>query len=632
MNKKETRFTYFYNMSSNIFSTNLLKDRIKCIYDKVKFDIPDVLELYQINEYIKKFKIEFEDEKYGISKNHKLININLYSIKDIIIFLEKHSLNPYYNYYLWNIVSDYYMKKDLGSIKDLIKFYNDKITIRYPLQNKQIVNKYSSYINKIICDHSVNAEMFLNDNNQIIMPEGFIKDGYKGKLFNLYLDSDTSNINCIDNIIYDKKIYNDTYKQSLIILKAKDKKKSINEKLFESNNGKGLRTNIAVKISNDILESNKITSGFPNFQKSLNYDLLSNNLDNKSNILNNFIYVLNLVSMEFLVNSINNNNDKYFFLSLFSNKNENIYDYDRSRDQDTISLMSFYAYYDMLKEKGINLEEVFSYFFNYYLDKCFSIRCFKNIDINSSSKKVSEKCEHIVAQIHRIVRTYNLYTLDNNFDERLIDIESKTPRFCQLNSLNNKYVYFKDNKLLQYCSDLFSNFVNNKYGNNTTNFTVSKYNSLYDYDKAKVDNMIKDNILFIDNDNNVKVKDSDIVCLFMYYSKYGVIPYYWIPTNLRNKVNDLISSNKMYFYNKLLSKAESDYFEYFLSNYFNNGIGLRNIYAHGAGGHLTTKEHNGNYLRLMFLLCILIIKINEEFDYRDGYNKYSKDFINRMFF
>ena len=55
-------------------------------------------------------------------------------------------------------------------------------------------------------------------------------------------------------------------------------------------------------------------------------------------------------------------------------------------------------------------------------------------------------------------------------------------------------------------------------------------------------------------------------------------------------------------------------FNYYLNNKrYSNGPSLRNNYAHGKLNYLNEEEHYNNYIILLRVIIMIILKINEDF-------------------
>lgn len=73
----------------------------------------------------------------------------------------------------------------------------------------------------------------------------------------------------------------------------------------------------------------------------------------------------------------------------------------------------------------------------------------------------------------------------------------------------------------------------------------------------------------------------------------------------------------------LLPPAERNYFSYYLNNEkFTNGPAIRNNYAHGTTPSYFEEKHLHNYLQLLILFVLLLLKISEDLDMKRYLGKY----------
>ena len=74
---------------------------------------------------------------------------------------------------------------------------------------------------------------------------------------------------------------------------------------------------------------------------------------------------------------------------------------------------------------------------------------------------------------------------------------------------------------------------------------------------------------------------------------------------------------------EVLSSAERDFFSYYLSNEkFTYGPAIRNNYAHGTTPSYSEEKHLHNYLQILVLFIMLLLKISEDLDMKRFLGKY----------
>lgn len=88
----------------------------------------------------------------------------------------------------------------------------------------------------------------------------------------------------------------------------------------------------------------------------------------------------------------------------------------------------------------------------------------------------------------------------------------------------------------------------------------------------------------------------------------------------------LISEGEIRVESSLLSESEWEYFNYVLNkSEFSNGLDLRNRYIHDTNS-LDKRHQQNDYIVLLKMFVILVIKINEEFCLQDKISKKGVDF------
>ena len=82
---------------------------------------------------------------------------------------------------------------------------------------------------------------------------------------------------------------------------------------------------------------------------------------------------------------------------------------------------------------------------------------------------------------------------------------------------------------------------------------------------------------------------------------------------LNDTISDLHEAGDLEFSSTLFSKPEQDYLNFVLNkSEFSNGYDLRNKYLHNTHS-LETTIHERDYIELLKIMVLVIIKINEEF-------------------
>ena len=78
-------------------------------------------------------------------------------------------------------------------------------------------------------------------------------------------------------------------------------------------------------------------------------------------------------------------------------------------------------------------------------------------------------------------------------------------------------------------------------------------------------------------------------------------------------MDEFIATGDMRYENTLFSKPEQDYLNYALNkSEFSNGLDLRNKYSHDTCS-LEESQQRQDYMELLKIMVLIVIKINEEF-------------------
>jgi hypothetical protein len=113
----------------------------------------------------------------------------------------------------------------------------------------------------------------------------------------------------------------------------------------------------------------------------------------------------------------------------------------------------------------------------------------------------------------------------------------------------------------------------------------------------------------------IRVVDQFDFTLYKLLYDYGVIPSYFKYTNNTCKIEKLIDKGWILPSDSLLTPKEQDYYSYYLDNErFDDGPAYRNSYAHAnkVMKSADDKEHKYAYYRMLLLLMVLLLKIEDD--------------------
>mgnify|MGYP003677198755 FL=1 len=250
----------------------------------------------------------------------------------------------------------------------------------------------------------------------------------------------------------------------------------------------------------------------------------------------------------------------------------------------------------------------------------------QNLKLNFPSLESSnlEKVRMIAPELEYLFKQYNSFVNDGLIEHELLQISSSPIRIKDIPSLSfKKYVYGTENpeflkiRNLFFSKQSFLYYVEpfkNKY-NNLYQLLINEkvnYNLFKDYQKGEIDKLIKEEYLEINSNNIILIKNILPIYLIgeIYYNE--VINYNYYITDIQVVIDKLVENEVLCLGNTLLSKQESDYFNYYLNkSMFTNSLDLRNKYVHGTNGD-SDEEHGYAYNKLLKLLILVLIKIENE--------------------
>lgn len=631
----------FYSKEDNASGYNLKKAEIiidNFDINKTYTDINEIIELYNICLYIenemflnswddnykKKVKCTIKQMKSIV---YKWFNSN---INNKTIILEYQKIDSNYKTDFFKILND--CLNNINIDRNIFQNLLNTCTFHIYdiLQHKKIVNKYEDEIKDYMIKDIENStrtfvDVYLikDSKKKFYLPNSLSKVD-KENIVISYVNSEKPNINYLRLLINTP----DTKEFSLgarTKLKIKNEIKKQENELFTKNSNSSLSTEFLVQIVPNLGTSKKEI--FTNRKWDLSYDLnwIEENKDFPT-LLNNYIYLFDYVDKQMRWSNVSKKRNLGLvdgFLTMHA-KDDYIEGF-AFQSMNCIADMQQHAYYDVLNKKGIRLEEIIEWFFNTYLKEEFKIDDYK-ASVPSKDSTYLEKCRFILPEMEGALKKYNFFVEDGYINHELVDMSSTPIPFDNIKSLiKNKYVYpnndnddyilitfalFSDQCMLSYVER-----IGEKYN---TFFELLKkekitLEDINEYDKSLFDKLLNYNLIYIDNNGIIKFKDIKSILILNDIYNNEVISFWKIPSDYRKTINYLESKGLVKFDSTLLSKPEADYLNFYLNRKkFINSLDLRNKYDHGTKSSGDEKEHHTNYMIILRLFILVIIKINDD--------------------
>lgn len=605
------------------------------------YDINDILELYNINKYAENtiFPKDFpeEDKKYfddeHKKKLKKIINIFISKINNENIIILAQNIYPQYDDDFWCVIVNYKVYERISS--EAFKKLLSQFHLRGILSHKSLVSKYNNEITEELMKEPSYVDIlilkFLHKTKEtnIFLPDSFTTTK-KEELVRKYIESDIAHINTLElfahmPILPDFKLSDETR------IKALEKHDQLADTLF--NDGKGIHLETTLQVSYSPTQEESVINEYKDrtLSCSVSERWIGDNLD-YSTLLNNFIYVFSLVDMEMRISNISKNSQIGLFERIFFSR-DLIKHYSSNQTFslfNNFSIMKVASYCEYLKSKHhIRVEDILQWFFDEYLKNEFCIGDFI-VNLPSEGSTYLEKCRTICSEMECLFKQFDSYVKYGTVRHNIIENSSKPIDINSIKSFQNKkYFYANDGECVKCMNLLFSDQTMLTYlpkrkqckeYNNL--FTILKDDTVNiseyeEYQKRSIEYLVDKKIIRIDEQGYLHfVNTIDVIILCDLYNNDFASVSYYRKHNMVTQMEQMEQRGWICFSSELLSKQESDYFNFYLNKAdFSNGLDLRNKYLHGtqrkrgSDGEL----HKMNYYTLLMLYIIIVIKINEEF-------------------
>lgn len=591
-------------------------------------DINNIIELFNITRYFDNKKLRLEswtDDNYNnyVKKSNSLKPIigkfvNTFNDGNFIFYYEQLDVN--YLDDLWSLLSAYQNKKTISDeiITDLLNKHSRCICDL--LKHKKLVDFYKDSIKSFMLNNSFSAEILvekyaLKDGVDYNIPNNISKED-KEKIIRQYIASSDPNINYLQALATapSSKEFeiNDLLRRDIsLALKREEEKFLKTAKINE--------LNISISFT-DVEDICKRKCSAHKVDIQYNRRWFESHLDYLQ-ILFVFKYCFGFFSDEFNSSFVSHHDQISLFEQIINFRGKK--DYPASVYFETINKIystTLYGYYDFLLSHGIELQDVFEWFFKCYVPSNLGVEGF---EFNASSKNTTivEKIKNISSEMERVLNQYYCYVKEGRIDKELISIFSQQVKYSDYPSLlSKKYCYLKSSQIQLSAYWLYSSKssiiprikTKNKYDTlykfiDNENITV---NDFYEHHQENIKLLIDKGYLWVDDENNLKGNHNK--CSILHYAHvYGSFRLYYHP-ELEEYIKALEDNDEIYYENTLFPHNEAEYINYILNNAeFNNGLSIRNKYSHGTYPSDVNQQMH-DYIELLKVMLMVIMRINEE--------------------
>lgn len=599
-------------------------------------DINDAIEYYEIKKYfddeITSPQWSFDDKKRYKEKSLKLFSLSMKffnSLTDDNILDAYNTIDILYRESFWEMFNKCKLYKQISdtAFKTIIESENCHPFLFLPY--KDIVNKYDCTIGEYLINSVYGAGVIIHSYEQdfsniekINLPKSITGEKIVSCINN-FIKSEHPNLNDLMSIFMMQESKNFPINDS-IRLSAKRRYNEEIKKLFA--NSKGFEYGFELSFVENIDKIYRLSKEGNISKIEYNLQYLQDTLENPD-ILNNFIYVFEFVDFQMRCLAVSSKHGGSIFERL--TMQDTLKDYIADSTFNFINELAnaqIMAYYEFLKRKNIRLENVIEWFFTKYLQEEFQVPEMK-ISLPSENSTYYEKCCLIIPAFDSIIKQFSFFVKDGKIDFELVGMSTKPIKFENIPSLIERkyvcagneecdklsYLLFSDQCLLSY-----NRKVSNKEYDSFIDIITKeniKYEDFEKFQQNQLDTLIDKKIIKISENGFLIISDKLMVNILKQIYYREVINKYDTQKPYHKRIEDLTNEGLLKEYSSLLSIPEINYFNYLLNrSEYRNGLEIRNRYIHGNQQVLADEKiDKTNYMILLRIFIILIIKINDEF-------------------
>lgn len=525
----------------------------------------------------------------------------------------------------WELICKYkvYERISEGVFRQLLSC--NKHTVFETLSHKELVKTFGQAIAESLSKNEDAAECLMDcfltrhgrDDEQLYFPAEFTQE-MRNFVLTEYVERKNASINYLQ-LLEKVQSTKEFPISDRLKLKARRKKEQIQERLFAGSKG----VHYEVEVSFKSIPDGGIEEEFDNdfFSYAYSREWIEENQDYPT-LLNNFINMFGYVDSSFRSSFVSLRKEIGLMEGIAGIKGKKDYLYGFAfvlkRKASSLQMLT---YRRELERINIRIEDVFKWFFEEYLKDEFGVTEFR-FSPPSDGTSLAEKCKLLAIAMDGALKQYKLYCEDGFIDRELLEMSSEHVVFSEIQGkIDKKYAYPNSGEIDREMFLLFSDQAVMGY----IERTKSKYCTLAqlisservsreDFASFQLENLdflIKRSAVEVSGDGTILLNKERVFVLADLFNNEVICPYYY-SDGLRKQVELLAEAGDLRFENTLFSKLEQDYLNFMLNRKeFSNGLDLRNKYSHDTNS-LDEATQNEDYLELLKIMALIIIKINAE--------------------
>ena len=639
---------HFYSANDLSVYTNIeTMEKVVKAYEEGRqpVSINDYLEMFHIVQFVEhgKYPEGWDESRVSGIKQYKAKVAAYFSqlkSEDFPVFYKDADIE--YESTIWQIIDQFKIKGLIteNGLREILK--DEAWRLRDLLEFRWIVENNNGLLTQLLKEYGNTAEWLLDqyvaedkfgNKTTLFFPKSLsLQD--KDEIIHRYVNSDDANLNYV-RLVLQAKRSSEFSLSPQTIKDARIRERELNEEV--------LKYGCVHVTSYGVTLTNKLDAPVKELQKKEDGSSL---LVYNKNLIDTcqYSFIIYYCGMVFEFT------DEYGFISLIS----------KMSDADTIErvvgLVAKNAYFitsvfrigediahlqmqaleAALKDTDRSIEGAIKFFYEDYLKSVYGYDGF-SLTLPKKDDNLILKIRSLAIEMDSVAHQYNCYVKHGSIDQDIIELEAPckitetksliSHRYCVQNKNNNDVWYlirlfFGSQSMLHYVEPCKDMHLSNFYALLKKGIDV-KYNSYKFYQKQDIDYLIKNGYLLIDEHGILRCDKMKEIEILRHLYIYGACSYWGYPKEERAILDKMVSKGWIEFDNHLLSPAERDYFSYYLNNEkFTNGPAIRNNYAHGTTPSYSEEKHLHNYLQLLVLFVLLLLKISEDLDMKRYLWKY----------
>lgn len=607
---------------------------------RIPKDASDFIELLHIiryvenNVYLKSWTKE--RIKFITSQNEKIARFFNGLTKDSWVEAYK-SLEFDYKESFFEAIDKYGATSCINDEESLRRaFEEDSYELRYILQCKRIVDKLNRKLVNLIKENKHSAEWLLSEyaeentfgrERKLHFPQSLtLKE--KEQIVLDYINSPDANLNYVRLALVSKTVKGEFMLSDRTRLAIKRRERELNDAILDDEHANVVPMRYQIRMSDADNVPPKWADtdeeGYPILCYSSRFMLSMSDVD----LLHYCWHVFEMVSKTGFVNLVNKESESGVMERFIGLRGKHEYETNMAfRFNEAVSKMQTYAMSTCLEKEKRSIESAIAKFYNEYLRNEYG---YPSLPMKLSAQGTDwiEKIRNLLPEFESVFHQYHLFAQNGEIDEELLRIASPV-KFSEVESaVENRYytIKGKPNELLHLFYVFFSDQCmlthvaphKEKHYSSYFEMLVKEkeipYDNYLDYQKHHLEYVAAHGYVKINESGNVElVKGVEVLLLKQLY-EYHACSYWAYDERIRSILDDMKDKGWLKADNHLLSEKECDYFSYYLNNEkFTNGPALRNRYDHGAiGSSAGDEQHKNNYYRLLNLLILYLLKIEDD--------------------